>query len=242
MTHRKLVSLVKCNAPTQAKISIALMAVIPALSIFYIGTVVGAGDNQVSALRLLLIAGLTVAVAIPGFIVLRKYPDNILKLRRYITEIAQGSLPDKIILADKESSDDIAYIEKSFNSVLDEMRRQIETAQEQLRIEHSLRETVEQQQQTLIEAEKHRAMIQTLGATCHHIGQPATVLQIRLEFLQKLATNQEEIREIAECIHAVQTISDLLHQLQRVSKFRTVPYAHAGDVPGDEILSISPAS
>jgi hypothetical protein len=81
-------------------------------------------------------------------------------------------------------------------------------------------------------------MIQTLGAACHHIGQPATVLQLRLETLQRLATNQEEINEITGCVKAMQLIADILHQLQQVSQFRTVSYIHTENAPDEEILAI----
>ena len=118
------------------------------------------------------------------------------------------------------------------------MRLQIDTIVKQYITEHTLREKIERQQNTLLEAERHRAMIQTLGATCHHIGQPATVLRIRLEFLQELATDEKQIKELAECVTAVQTISDILHQLQRVSEFRTVPYVHFEGVIDDEILAL----
>jgi hypothetical protein len=85
-------------------------------------------------------------------------------------------------------------------------------------------------------------MIQTLGATCHHIGQPATVLQIRLEFLHKLATDKDEIVEIEKCITAIESIADILHQLQKVSEFRTVPYVQTGDAPDEAILAIDSKS
>ena len=240
-TEKKFTSLVTRDALNQAKIAIILLAVIPSLSLFYLGTAVGSDANRFTLLTLLLIFVLTTAVAVPGFLILRKYPDNILKLRQYITEIAKGTLPDKIELVDTQNSDDIRYIEDSFNRVLKEMRHRIKVVEEQLRIEHALRKTIEQQQQTLMEAERHRAMIQTLGAACHHIGQPATVLQIRMEFLQKLATNENEIREIEACVKAVQSIANILHRLQQISEFRTVPYIHLGD-DNEEILAIGPES
>jgi phosphoglycerate-specific signal transduction histidine kinase len=236
--NQRLSSLVTRDARTQTKIAIVLLAVIPALSLFYLGTTVEKDISQITALTLILIFVLTTAIAIPGFIILQKYPNNILRLRKYITEIAEGTLPDKIELVDTRNSDDIRYIEDSFNCVLKEMRHRIRAAEKQLQIEKSLNATIEKQQQILIEAERHRAMIQTLGATCHHIGQPATVLQLRLKLLQKLATDQEEIQEIDACIQAVQSIADILHQLQRVSEFRTVPYVQTENAPDEAILAI----
>jgi len=238
--YTNITSLLAHNARNQAMIAIILVAIIPSLSLFYIGRMAANSHFTFSAISIILL--LTILIGFLGFVVLRKYPDNIMKLRQYITEIARGTLPDKIVLADTQSSDDIKYIEDSFNYILAEMRHRIEVAEEQLRVEHVLKETIEQQQQTLLEAERHRVMIQTLGATCHHIGQPATVLQIRLDFLQKLATNEDEIKEITGCINAVQTISNILHQLQQVSEFRTVPYVSDGSCGNDAILAIDQRS
>ncbi|MFA7257569.1 MAG: hypothetical protein WC047_08355, partial [Kiritimatiellales bacterium] len=157
-------SLVTRDARNQAKIATILLAVIPSLSLFYIGASAVYYTGRLTFLIKFLIFVLTTAIAVTGFLILKKYPDNILKLRHYVTEIAQGTLPEKIVLADTHNSDDIKYIEENFNRILAEMKHRIEVAEEQLHIEHKLKKTVEQQQQTLLEAERHRAMIQTLGA------------------------------------------------------------------------------
>lgn len=232
----KIVSLTTHNAQNQAMIAILLVMVIPALSMFYVGTIYDTGQLTFSVIALIIV--LTILVARLGYVVLRKYPDNIMKIRKYITEVADGTLPEKITLTDTMDSDDLWYIEENFNNVLAEMRRQIEATEELLRIEHMLRKTVEDQQQVLMEAERHRVMIQTLGAACHHIGQPATVLQVRLSLLQKFTTDARELEEIEGCVEAVQRISDVLHQLQRISLFRTMPYVHSEGATDDEILSI----
>jgi len=232
----KIASLAVHSAQSQALIAILLIMVIPSLSMFYVGTIYDTGQLTFPLAALIIM--FTILVARLGYVILRKYPDNIMKLRQYITEIAEGTLPERITLTDTMGSDDLKYIEESFNSVLVEMRRQIEMKEEQLRTEHMLRETVEKQQEILMEAERHRVMIQTLGAACHHIGQPATVLQVRLSLLQKCTTDARELEEIEGCVEAVQRISDVLHQLQRISLFRTIPYAHSKGTTDDEILSI----
>ncbi|MGE4490466.1 MAG: hypothetical protein AB7E95_13070 [Kiritimatiellales bacterium] len=237
-TPKHLIALKEETARNQVKIALALVAVIPALSLFYIGMLVGSNASYLTFPTVVLVILSTVLVATPGFLILRKYPDNILKLKQYITDIARGTLPDKIQLVNTNSSDDIKYIEDSFNTVLEEMRHRIQSAEDQLKREHTLRETIQQQQQTLLEAERHRAMIQTLGAACHHIGQPATVLQMRMDLLRNLATNKEEKEDIEGCVEAVQQITEILHQLQRVSEFRTVPYAQSGEVLQDRILDV----
>ena len=229
-------SMTKHNARNQVKIAVMLLAIIPTLALFYVGMVLGRGYLTFFAAFIVFL--LTAIVARLGYVVLRKYPDNIMKLRQYITEVAKGTLPEKIALVDTQNSDDLKYIEETFNQVLDEMRQQIDTIVKQYIIEHTLREKIERQQQTLLEAERHRVMIQTLGAACHHIGQPATVLQLRLEFLEEIATDKKQIKEIKECVTAVQTISYILHQLQSISEFRTVPYIHSKGTIDDQILAI----
>ena len=242
-TINRFISLITCNAQTQVKITIVLMSIIPSLSLFYLGNVIGSNENHVSALNLIIIILLTFSGAVPGFLFLKKYPNNIPKLRKYITDIAEGTLPDKTALVDAQNLDDIQYIEDRFSLVLNEMRYRIKLTEDQLRISNALRSTVERQQQALLEAERHRAMMQTLGAACHHIGQPATVLQIRLGFLRKLSANKEELEEIDECVTAIQTIADILQQLRQVSEFRTVPYVQqTGNAPDETILAIDSKS
>jgi methyl-accepting chemotaxis protein len=232
----KIASLAVRSAQSQALIAILLIMVIPSLSMFYVGTIYDTGQLTFPLAALIIM--LTILVARLGYVILRKYPDNIMKLRQYITEIAEGTLPERITLTDTTDSDDLKYIEESFNSVLEEMRRQLAMKEEQLRTEHMLRETVEQQHQVLLEAERHRVMIQTLGAACHHIGQPATVLQVRLSLLQKFVTDAKEVEEIEGCVEAVKRIADILHQLQKISLFRTMPYIRSEGTTDEEILSI----
>jgi methyl-accepting chemotaxis protein len=215
------------------------MAIIPSLSLFYLGTVV-ASNNPFPVLTLLLVCLLTATVAVLGFVILQKYPKNIMKLRQYIAEISKGTLPDKIELEDAQASDDLQYIEDHFNHVLEKMKQRIAETEEQLVIEQTLRETIEKQQVVLVEAERQRAIVQTIGATCHHIGQPAAVLQLRMDLLENLSSGKHECDEIAGCIEAVTQLTDILQQLQRVSEFRTAPYIRTEKYLDDEILFIDP--
>lgn len=236
---RKLTSLATRNALLQVEISIVLLAIIPSLSLFYLGTVVASNSRFFTAGIVLLIGLLTVAVAAPGFMVLKKYPKNIMRLRRYITDISKGTLPDKIEMEDAQTSDDLKYIETHFNYVLKKMKQRIAEVEKQLKVEHALRETVERQQDTLLEAERQRVMIQTLGAACHHIGQPATVLQIQMDLLLKHVTNDEEMEELKGCAQEVQKITDILQQLQRTSSFRSIPYIDAENPLDERIIAIN---
>jgi signal transduction histidine kinase len=238
-TKHSFTALKAHDALNQVKIAIVLIAIIPSLSLFYLSTVVATGDPPYSPATIFLICFLTAAVAAPGFLILKKYPNNIMRLRHYITHISQGTLPERIELEDAKTSDDIQYIEDHFNHVLNSMKERVATAETQLRVEHELRETVEKQQKTLMEAERQRVMIQTLGAACHHLGQPATVLQIQMDLLLKNVTDEDELQQIMECAQEVHRISDILHQLQRTSTFRSIPYIDSESPLDEKIIAIN---
>ena len=232
-------SLANQNARNQALISIILMSVIPVLSLFYIGLVIGQDSGQITFLTKVTIFVLTATVAVSGHLIFRKYPENIIRLREYITEIANGTLPERVELSDSHGSDDIKYIEDNCNAILGEYQHRAEALEEKCRLEKKLREALEEQQLTILDAERQRVMIQSLGAACHHIGQPVTALRLRLYILLEQAHTKEESDEIEECSEAVQKISSILHDLQEVSKFRTESYVHGGDAVDDEILKVA---
>jgi len=48
-----------------------------------------------------------------------------------------------------------------------------------------LRNAVERQREELIEAERQRVMFESIGAACHHLGQPVTVLSTYLQLMQR---------------------------------------------------------
>ena len=228
------------NARNQAKLAIVLMAVIPALSLFYIGTVIGRDSEQFTLYTKIIIFTLTASTAVSGYLILRKYPENILKLRRYVSEIVQGTLPDRVDLIDSRGSDDIRFIENSFNSILEEMRNRIKVAEEKLRIEHQLKGTIEQRQQVLLNAERNRVMIQSLGAACHHLDQPITTLKMHLYIMRGLVTTSEELEANKDCTKTIEEIVSIFEKLHDVNAFSTESYVRGTyAVDDDEILKIA---
>lgn len=76
-------------------------------------------------------------------------------------------------------------------------------------------------------AERHRAMIASIGAACHHLGQPATVLTTNLELIRRLTANlnRPDVETLLnQCCEAAEKIAEILRKLNRVSEFRTVQY------------------
>ena len=92
-----------------------------------------------------------------------------------------------------------------------------------------LRNTIERQREQLVSAERHRAMIASLGAARHHLGQPVAVMVMYLELMKRKESDPEMLTMIHDCITAVGSVSEILDRLDRVSEFRTEPYLPAGE-------------
>jgi CheY-like chemotaxis protein len=91
---------------------------------------------------------------------------------------------------------------------------------------NQLRQLVRRQQERLIDAERLRVMMESIGATCHHFSQPVTSLMGRLEIL--LAShpqlNDKQLNLLQDCLDCTRRMSDLLAQFHRVRSYRTIPY------------------
>jgi methyl-accepting chemotaxis protein len=226
------------NAHNQAKIAVVLISIVPSLSLFYLGAMMWSKTERLPLYVAIIILACIIVVAVSGYLILQKYPENIIKLRQYTEEIAAGVLPDKVSLLNTQSSDDLMFIENGFNTILQEMRRRIELVEQKLDVEQALRKIIERQQEDLVQAERHRAMIQSLGAACHHIGQPATILKLRLYLIKQLAGSDDEVTAIRECEREIHLIMSVLDKLRSVNEFRTEPYVGDANYADSRILSI----
>ena len=106
----------------------------------------------------------------------------------------------------------------------------------------AMRRTMEEQRQALLIAERHRAMIESLGSACHHLGQPMSVVTMCLEIMKRQSWGPSVQDLVDKCDTAVESVNDILAKLQRVSVYRTEPYlsTEGGDAeqPGSRILTI----
>ncbi len=106
-------------------------------------------------------------------------------------------------------------------SILPEnLQRAILNAVQKVRMRKQLKE----QKLALIDAERQRVMIQSLGAACHHISQPATVIKTYLSMMKKTEKQPDMAEMIDNCLTAVDVIADILNRLRQASEYRTVPY------------------
>ncbi len=82
------------------------------------------------------------------------------------------------------------------------------------------------------EAERRRVMLESLGAACHHLGQPATVLLANLGIMKKKLDTQAEplVRELLDgSIRAMETLGEILHKLNAVEEYKTTKYLEGPD-------------
>ncbi|HOW98088.1 MAG TPA: PAS domain-containing protein [Kiritimatiellia bacterium] len=97
-------------------------------------------------------------------------------------------------------------------------------------------------EEALRQAERQRAMLASVGAACHHLGQPATVLSTNIELVKRLVDGAKgpELKEILEqSSRAAEQISGILYKLNTVTEFKTVPYLEDDPAsPENTILDI----
>ncbi|NQT93990.1 MAG: PAS domain S-box protein [Lentisphaerae bacterium] len=92
-------------------------------------------------------------------------------------------------------------------------------------------------------SEQQRVMLESLGAACHHLGQPATVLLANLGVLRKRleAADGRSTELVDNSIEAAKALGEILHKLNEVTKYETTTYLRGpegSDLPENRILKI----
>lgn len=85
---------------------------------------------------------------------------------------------------------------------------------------------VKQSVENLLQAERQRVMIESLGAACHHISQPMTSVMGNLGLLQEsISPDDTATRDkITDILEWTGQVRDLLRQLQTLREYRSAPY------------------
>ncbi|MCX7008424.1 MAG: hypothetical protein NTY53_14440 [Kiritimatiellaeota bacterium] len=223
-------SLVSRGARYQMWIATLLVGLLPALVICFLALTFFLPEGTFSLVTKLIIGGTAFILAVSGYAILLAYPRNIIKLREYLREIAEGELPEKVAL--DQSEDDIRAIETYLNQVISGLRSKIQMLDQQLQQSRVMQSTIATQQRELLEAEQQRIMIQSMGAMCHHIAQPLTVLSANLYFLRQQVPTPAALEQLAECERALADVSGILEKMRQVKAYRTVPYrTYAANTP-----------
>jgi two-component system cell cycle sensor histidine kinase/response regulator CckA len=84
------------------------------------------------------------------------------------------------------------------------------------------------------EAEKHaerqRVMVESIGAACHHLGQPATVILTSLELLLRQPAHDGPLSTselLNSSMEAAESLRTMLHRLNDISEYQTDSYIDA---------------
>jgi signal transduction histidine kinase len=223
-------SLVSRGTRTQIRIATTLLGVVPALAVCFLAVTFFLPAGTFAPVTQITIGGTAFVLALSGYLLLLAYPRSIVKLREYLREIAAGELPEKVTL--DQSEDDIRAIENYLNQVLAGLRNKVQLLERQLQVNRAIKALIAAQQQELLEAEQQRIMIQSLGAMCHHIAQPLTVLSANLYFLRQQVPAQAAQARLAECEKNLADVSAILVKMRQVRTYRTVPYrTYAAEAP-----------
>jgi putative two-component system response regulator len=202
----------------------ALITGLPLLILYWMLAGSGQGQNLSTTARLAagLMAGCFMAL---GYAILAKYPSNIVRLRRYLRELASHRVPVSLDLSNDE--DDLTAIRRYMYDL-------VRQAEERVR-------TSDVQQGGLLDAERQRVMLESIGAICHHLGQPSTTIGMSLHLMKKHAVSPEQKSLLDECQQAFDDLSGIHDRLQRISCYRTEAYLASGkaqETLGSRILEV----
>ncbi len=89
-----------------------------------------------------------------------------------------------------------------------------------------MQQKIKEQHEALLDAERQRVMMESVGATCHHFAQPLTTMLSNLQMLAKGEEIEESDKRIMlqQCLGAAEMMRKILNKFQQVSEYRTRPY------------------
>jgi septal ring factor EnvC (AmiA/AmiB activator) len=193
-----------------------LLAIIPGLVLFYTGRY-GERLDSISSFIVPIVLSSALLCGYAGYRVLRKYPENIMALRDYISELARGRLPESVILSETTESDDLKYIEKSFNALVLEMQKEITRSKNQFEQEHKLRETIERQQEQLVQVAHQQTMVDSIAVIYKRLDKPTEELHRQLHRLGDALPGHEQVEC---CLEKALTISNTLMKIRSAREFQ----------------------
>lgn len=209
LPNRKTHSLFSLGTRQQFMVAVALMSVIPLLAFAYIlGDALMTRSFNMETLYFLLPS--IVALMALGVMLLARHIIEVNRLRQYLEEIARGEIPS---ISKDNSSEDFAAIQKSLGMVIQKSSEKVKVLEEQSKVR--------------LHAEQNRVMTETVGAACHHLGQPATIIRGYLDLMKRAEVSPEMRAMIQECQAATEDVAIILSRLKGVGRYETEPYLQA---------------
>ena len=201
---RRSASLISRGSRFQFATAMALISCIPMLALGFlaVSSLTGGELPAVTLWSLLLISP---GFMVLGHILLARYPRNIVRLRKYLEDLASDALPPQIELAADE--DDLATIATCMRFIVAKTRERIAT--------------IEKQSKALVKAEQQRVMIESFATVCHHMGQPFTAILIYLDLLKNADDQMAPAlrKMIEDCEAAAERVADILRRLQATTHY-----------------------
>ena len=133
-----------------------------------------------------------------------------IRLRHYLERVAEGEY--ELDVSMYSNDDTVQAIEEYMKEIVRQAASRVEM--------------IDAQSHQLVEAERNRVMVETVGAACHHLGQPATAILGGLELLKRSGRvdNKHDAKLLDDCEEAAIKISKILSRLQKVGVYETESY------------------
>lgn len=89
-----------------------------------------------------------------------------------------------------------------------------------------MQQKIDEQGAALLDAERQRVMMESVGAACHHFAQPLTTMLSNLEMLVRGQGIDESDKSLMlqQCLRAADMMRVILNKFQHVREYRTRPY------------------
>jgi len=153
-------------------IAVALISVLPCLTLFYLYSSAD-GSHPLTPIQGVVAAFGIVATVGFGYVLLAAYPATIVRLRSHLEDVVKGELPDTVTLPGGEQ--DITAVEDALNVVLDRLRGRLHEVQaEKTRLEDEL-----------FQAQKLEAIGTLAAGIAHEINTPLQFVSNNAQFLRK---------------------------------------------------------
>lgn len=209
-------SLTRRGAWGQVTVASILITVLPALVLVWVWKSHLDGVTLPPAAAWSIGGGCCIVIML-GYALLLKYPVSIVRLRSYLSTLVEGGVPIRVALPKDE--DDLAAVQHYMELI-------VKMAEERVRM-------LQLQHEIELESERQRVMVESIGAMCHHLGQPATVMSMCLYRLKNSPSPAEVNAILADCEKAFNAMSEILDRLRATAVYHSESYLHpsSGD-PG----------
>ncbi len=193
-------SLISKGARAQFAIGVALISVIPLLAFWYLSQLLQSAQAW-RGIQPMIILLITCATGITGFLILHKYPLNIVRLRGYLENMIKGRLPDQVKLLAGE--DDLRAVEHCLNLILNQL-------QERLEILQTEKQTLQNQ---LFQLQKMESMGVMAAGVAHDFSNLLTGMSGHLQLLAMESQAPNAQMSLKEIETLIQRATELTHQM-----------------------------